>query len=60
MNYTQSMAFYEIAKWIKYDGFTKEELAQILSAVNKECLKAHGVTINEFISERIENDNKSK
>lgn len=56
MNFTQNMAFNEITQWIKY-GFTKEELAQIFRAVNKECLKARGVTINELIDERAKNEN---
>ena len=56
MNSTQIMAFNEIAQWIKYNGFTKEDLAQILHAVNKECLKARGITISELISERTKND----
>ena len=37
MKSTKIMAFNEIAQWIKYDGFTKEDLAQILCAVDKEC-----------------------
>ena len=56
MNSTQIMAFNEIAQWIKYDGFTQEHLAQILHAVNKECLKARGITISELINERTKND----
>ena len=50
MNSTQIMAFKEMAQWIKYRGFTKENLAQILHAVNKECLKARGITISKLIS----------
>lgn len=49
---TRLMAYAEITEWIKYDGFTKEDLAIILRAVNKECLEARGVTISELISER--------
>lgn len=56
MNPTQIMAFKEITQWIKYDGFTKEELAQIFRAVNKEYLKVRGVAISELISERTKND----
>lgn len=50
MNPTQIMAFNEITQWIKYKGFTQEDLAQILCAVNKECLKARDITISELIS----------
>lgn len=50
MNPTKIVAFNEIAQWIKYDGFSKEDLAQILRAVNKECLKVRGVTISELIA----------
>ena len=39
MNSTKIMAFNEISQWIKYKGFTQEHLAQILHAVNKECLE---------------------
>lgn len=56
MNSTKIMAFNEIAQWIKYDGFTKEDLAQILCAVDKECLKARGITISELISKGEKND----
>ena len=56
MNSAQIMAFSEITQWIKYKGFTKEDLAQILHAVDKECLKARGITISELISERTKND----
>lgn len=56
MNSTQIMAFNEIAQWIKYDGFSKEELAQILRAINKECLKVRGVAISELISEKAKNE----
>ena len=56
MNSTQIMAFNEITQWIKYDGFTKDDLAQILCAVNKECLKARGITISELISKGAKND----
>ena len=52
MNPTQNMAFNEISQWIKYKGFTQEDLAQILCAVNKECLKARGITISELISKK--------
>ena len=50
MNPTQNMAFNEITQWIKNKGFTQEDLAQILHAVDKECLKARGITIIELIS----------
>ena len=56
MNYTQIMAFNEITQWIKYKGFTQEDLAQILCAVDKECLKARGITISELISKGEKND----
>ena len=56
MNSTKIMAFNEISQWIKYKGFTQEDLAQILCAVNKECLKARGITINELISKEAKND----
>lgn len=56
MNPTQNMAFNEITQWIKYKGFTKEHLAQILCAVDKECLKARGITISELISKGAKND----
>ena len=56
MNSTQIMAFNEISQWIKYKSFTQEDLAQILCAVNKECLKARGITINELISKEAKND----
>ena len=56
MNSTKIMAFNEISQWIKYKGFTQEDLAQILRAVNKECLKARGITINELISKEAKND----
>ena len=56
MNSVKIMAFNEIAQWIKYDGFTKEDLAQILYAVDKECLKARGITISELISKGAKND----
>ena len=56
MNSTQIMAFNEISQWINYKGFTQEDLAQILCAVNKECLKARGITINELISKEAKND----
>lgn len=49
-------AYVEIAQWIKYDGFTKEDLAIMLRAVNKECLEARGVSISELMSERTKND----
>ena len=50
MNSTQIMAFNEISKWIKHKDFIKEDLVQILCAVDKECLKALGITISELIS----------
>ena len=50
MNPTQIMAFNETNQWIKYKGFTQAYLAQILCAVDKECLKARGITISELIS----------
>lgn len=56
MNSTKIMAFNEISQWINYKGFTQEDLAQILCAVNKECLKARGITINELISKEAKND----
>ena len=56
MDSVKIMAFNEISQWIKYKGFTQEHLAQILHAVNKECLKARGITISELISERTKND----
>ena len=56
MNSTKIMAFNEIIQWIKYKGFTQEHLAQILHAVNKECLKALGITISELISKREKNE----
>ena len=56
MNSVKIMAFNEISQWIKYKGFTQEDLAQILCAVNKECLKARGITINELISKEVKND----
>ena len=57
MNSTKIMAFNEISQWIKYKGFTQEHLAQqILHAVNKECLKARGITISELISKGAKND----
>ena len=56
MNSAQITAFNEIAQWIKYDGFKKEDLAQILCAVDKECLKARGITISELISKGEKND----
>ena len=56
MNSVKIMAFNEISQWIKYKGFTQEHLAQILHAVNKECLKARGITINELISKEAKND----
>ena len=56
MNSVKSMAFNEISQWIKYKGFTQEDLAQILCAVNKECLKARGITINELISKEAKNE----
>lgn len=56
MNSTQIMAFNEITQWIKYKGFTQEDLAQILHAVDKECLKARGITISELISKGAKND----
>ena len=56
MNSVKSMAFNEISQWIKYKGFTQEDLAQILCAVNKECLKGRGITINELISKEVKND----
>ena len=52
MNPTQIMAFNEITQWIKYKGFKQEDLAQILCAVDKECLKARGITISELISKK--------
>ena len=54
MNSTKVMAFAEILNWIKYKSFTKEDLAQILCAVDKECLKERGATISEIISEGAE------
>ena len=56
MNSTQIMAFNEISKWIKHKDFIKEDLAQILCAVDKECLKALGITISELISKGAKND----
>ena len=56
MKTTKIMAFNEIAQWINYDGFAKEDLAQILRAVDKECLKARGITISELISKGAKND----
>ena len=56
MNPTKIMAFNEISQWIKYRGFTKEDLAQILHAVDKECLKARGITISELISKGAKNE----
>ena len=56
MNSAQIMAFKEMAQWIKYDGFTQEHLPQILCAVDKECLKARGITISELISKGAKND----
>ena len=56
MNPTQIMAFNEITQWIKYKGFKQEDLAQILCAVDKECLKALGITISELISKGAKND----
>lgn len=53
---SKQMAFSEISKWIKYKSFTQEDLAQILSAVDKECLKARGITISELISKGEKND----
>ena len=54
MNSTQIMAFNEISKWIKHKDFIKEDLAQILCAVDKECLKERGATISEIIREGAE------
>lgn len=51
MNPTQIMAFNEITQWIKYKGFTKDDLAQILCAVDKECIKARDITISELMNE---------
>ena len=56
MNSTKVMAFSEIVNWIKYKSFTKEDLAQILCAVDKECLKARGLTISELLSEGAKNE----
>ena len=56
MNSTQIMAFNEITQWIKYNGFTKDDLAQILCAVDKECLKARGITISELINKGAKNE----
>ena len=56
MNSTQIMAFKEMAQWIKYRGFTQEDLAQILCAVDKECLKVLGITISELISKGAKNE----
>ena len=56
MNSTQIMAFSEMTQWIKYKGFTQEDLAQILHAMNKECLKARGITISELISKGAKNE----
>ena len=56
MNSTQIMAFNEISQWIKYKDFKKEDLAQILCAVDKECLKTLGITISELISKGAKND----
>ena len=56
MNSVKIMAFNEISQWIKYKSFTQEDLAQILCAVNKECLKARGITINELISKEAKNE----
>ena len=50
MNPTKITAFKEISQWIKYKNFTKEDLAQILCAVDKECLKSRGITISEILS----------
>ena len=56
MNSTKIMAFNEISQWIKYKGFTQEDLAQILCAVDKECLKERGISISELISKGEKND----
>ena len=56
MNSTQIMAFNEISKWIKHKDFTQEHLAQILCAVDKECLKALDITISELISKGAKNE----
>ena len=56
MNSTQIMAFKEISQWIKYNGFTQEDLPQILCAVDKECLKARGIIISELISKGAKNE----
>ena len=56
MNSTKVMAFSEIVNWIKYKSFTKEDLAEILCAVDKECLKARGLTISELLSEGAKNN----
>lgn len=41
---------------MKEQGYTKEDLAQILCAVDKECLKALGITISELISKGTKNE----
>lgn len=41
---------------MKEQGYTKEDLPQILCAVDKECLKARGITISELISRGAKND----
>ena len=56
MNSAQIMAFNEISQWIKYKGFKKQDLPQILCAVDKECLKARGITISELISKGAKNE----
>ena len=56
MNSTQIIAFNEIYKWIKHKDFIKEDVAQILCAGDKECLKALGITISELISKGAKND----
>ena len=49
---------YGLLLWLimKEQGYTKEDLAQILCAVDKECLKALGITISELISKGTKNE----
>ena len=60
MNSTKVMAFSEIVNWIKYKSFKKEDVAQILCAVGKECLKVRGLTISQIISEGAKMMNKDE
>lgn len=41
---------------MKKQGYTKEDLPQILCAVDKECLKARGITISELINKGAKNE----